>query len=62
MDVGIEIKVARIRAGMKQMDVAALMGVSQAVVSRWERGGLKPPEDVLEKIREAGEEHEKEKE
>ena len=54
MDVVIEIKVARIRARMKQQDVADLMGVSQVAVSRWERGEITPPEEALERIREAG--------
>ena len=54
MDVGIEIKVARIRARMKQQDVADLMGVSQVAVSRWERGEIEPPAETLERIREAG--------
>lgn len=54
MDVGIEIKVARIRARMLQQDVADLMGVSQVLVSRWERGEITPPAEALERIREAG--------
>ena len=54
MDVGIEIKVARIRARMLQKDVADLMGVSQVLVSRWERGEITPPAEALERIREAG--------
>jgi transcriptional regulator with XRE-family HTH domain len=59
VDVGTEIKVARIIAGMKQQEVADLMGVSQVAVSRWERGEIKPPEGTLEKIKKAGEEYER---
>lgn len=56
MNVGTEIKVARIIAGMKQQEVADLMGVSQVAVSRWERGEIKPPAETVERIRAAGKE------
>ena len=48
-----ELKAAREAAGLYQYQVAHLMGVSEDVVSRWERGDVKPtPEDVsaLEKL------------
>lgn len=48
-----ELKAAREAAGLYQYQVAHLMHVSEDVVSRWERGDVKPtPEDVsaLEKL------------
>lgn len=38
-EVGIELKVARIRKGLKQSDLKESLGIPQCVVSRIENGG-----------------------
>ena len=37
-----QIKILRITAGLKQREVAKLLHISQAAVSRWEVGDCKP--------------------
>ena len=44
--IGLQLKVARIRAGRKQYELAAKVGVSGTVLSRIE-AGLTVPSDVL---------------
>ncbi len=38
-EIGIELKVARIRRGLKQADLKEALGIPQCVVSRIENGG-----------------------
>jgi transcriptional regulator with XRE-family HTH domain len=51
--IGLELKIARIRAGMKQQDLANRIGCTQAMVSFLERGIRKPGEKLSKKIEEA---------
>jgi predicted transcriptional regulator len=37
--------------GVSQVEMAAIAGVNQGTVSRWEAGTLKPDLEVLERIR-----------
>lgn len=37
-----ELKIARIRAGLSQYQVAALVGVSQQTIAKWEIGKSSP--------------------
>lgn len=37
--------------GLTQAEMAALTGVQQATVSRWEKGGLEPNREQMERIR-----------
>ena len=37
-----ELKIARIRAGLSQCDVAVAVGVSQQTIAKWERGITTP--------------------
>jgi transcriptional regulator with XRE-family HTH domain len=48
--IGLELKIARIRAGMKQEDLARRIGCTQAMVSFIERGIRKPGEKISKKI------------
>ena len=54
---GIEIKVARIRAGLRQYQVAAQVGISPSKLSEIESGRKQPSRElysrILEVIREA---------
>lgn len=47
---GIEIKVARILAGLKQYEVAARLGISQNQLSQIELGRREPSPELLERI------------
>ncbi|HPF99834.1 MAG TPA: helix-turn-helix transcriptional regulator [Kiritimatiellia bacterium] len=44
------LKVARVAAGLTQMDVAQSAGVSEALISKYETRRLTPPRGVQEKI------------
>jgi transcriptional regulator with XRE-family HTH domain len=48
--IGIDFKIARIRAGRKQQDVAQEAGVSQALLSLYESGKRTPSEDVAARL------------
>lgn len=45
-DMGLQIKSARTIQGLKQEDLARIVGVSQASVCRWERGHYAPHGNV----------------
>lgn len=44
------IKELRVQAGMKQIELAMKIGVSQGAVSQWEKGYTMPKADLLPKI------------
>ncbi|MBS5180860.1 MAG: helix-turn-helix transcriptional regulator [Streptococcus salivarius] len=46
------IKKARLKSGLTQVQVAERLGVSQAQYARWENGGRNPKDDTLEKMAE----------
>lgn len=48
--IGLRLKVARLRAGRKQYEVAAKVGVSGTVLSRIETGHTEPDDDLLERL------------
>ena len=48
---GIEVKLARIRAGLKQYQLAAKVGITPVQLCRFELGRIRLPPGVLEKIR-----------
>lgn len=50
MEIGLFIKLARIKAGLTQTQLAEKIGVKQKDVSRWETGERKPRFDTLAKI------------
>ena len=47
---GLEIKVRRIRAGLRQYQLAAQLGITQTKLSRIECGWLQPSPELLERI------------
>lgn len=47
---GLEIKVQRIRAGLRQYQLAAQLGITQTKLSRIECGWLQPSPQLLEHI------------
>lgn len=47
----IDIKTKRIAKGMTQAQLAADLGVDQAVISRWEKGTVKPSEENLARLK-----------
>lgn len=49
-ELGTEIRVARIRAGLSQLDLANLIYRDQSVISDYERGVSIPPLETLTKI------------
>ncbi len=48
----MDIKVMRIAKGLTQTQLAAELGIDQAVISRWERGTANPTEKDLAKLKE----------
>lgn len=50
---GMELKIARIRAGLKQYELAQLVGISQNRLSLIELDRRQPSPELLERIREA---------
>ena len=42
----------RERQGLRQLDLALLLGVSEMSVSHWERGARIPPEEVIIRLAE----------
>ena len=50
---GMQIRIARIKRQLRQVDVAQRAGISQPALSRIERGYLTPSEKTLRRIRRA---------
>ena len=48
-----EIKIARIRKGIRQFELAHRIGVNESIMSRIETGRLEASEGLLKKIAEA---------
>lgn len=48
--IGLQLKVARVRTGRKQYEVAAKVGVSGTVLSRIESGTVEPTPEMVERI------------
>lgn len=48
--VGLRLRIARLRAGRKQYELAAKVGVSGTVLSRIETGEKEPEPELLEKL------------
>lgn len=46
------IKAARISLGMTQAKFAAFLGVTQGLISRWERGLIEPRQDIIARLAE----------
>lgn len=51
--VGVDIKIARIRAGLKQYQVAAQVGVPQTILSAFENGRRAISPDLFRRILQA---------
>ncbi|GBF32883.1 hypothetical protein DCCM_1980 [Desulfocucumis palustris] len=47
---GIEIKIARIKLGIKSYELAQMIGINPDAMSRIENDRLKPSQDLLDKI------------
>lgn len=47
---GIELKIARIRMGLKQYELAAKIGIAQTQLCEIEAGRRKPSPELLERI------------
>lgn len=50
---GTDIKIARIKAGLKGYELAAKVGITPDKMSRIEVGKLEPDNDLLQKIKQA---------
>lgn len=46
----MNMTIARMRAGLKQYEVAKLLEVASQTVSRWENGHIIPPTEQLMKL------------
>lgn len=44
------IKLARMKAGLRQIDLAKSVGCSESLVAHWETGRAKPQDAVLDKL------------
>ena len=49
----LDIAAARKKKGLTQAQLAELVGVDQALVSRWESGRVKPSPESMQKLKEA---------
>jgi len=49
---GLELKISRLRAGMKQYQLARELGISQPLLSKYENDYQEPPPHVKEKLQE----------
>ncbi len=54
MSIEDRIRMTRRRAGLTQEEFAGKIGTSQKVISRWEKGIVKPRDRMIEKIAKAG--------
>lgn len=52
-EVGRRIREARVKAGLSQPELAASLGVSQSLLSRWERGAKQQSVATLSRIADA---------
>lgn len=50
MSIGKRIRAAREKSGLLQRELAAQLGIRQALVSKWERGILQVPPETLREI------------
>lgn len=48
--IGLRLKLARVRTGRKQYEVAAKVGVSGTILSRIEAGVIDPKPDLLDRL------------
>lgn len=48
--IGDRIKVFRIKSGIRQVELAEQLGVSQAAITNWERGNSQPTRDNIAKL------------
>ena len=53
MAVGLELKIARIKAGLLQLEVARLSGLGNTRISKIERGWIEPTPEETERLRAA---------
>jgi transcriptional regulator with XRE-family HTH domain len=53
---GVEIKIARLRAGLRQYELAAKVRITQTKLSEIECGRLQPSPELLQRVLEAIEE------
>jgi transcriptional regulator with XRE-family HTH domain len=53
---GVELKIARIRVGLKQYELAARVGITQTKLSEIECGRLQPSPELLQRLLENVEE------
>lgn len=44
------LKIARMRAGLRQVDLAGALGVSESLVTKWETKRSRPKKEMLKKI------------
>ena len=47
---GLELKIARIRAGLRQYELAARVGITQTKLSEIECGRVQPSRELLQRI------------
>ena len=51
-DIAVDLKMARLRAGLSQSDLARKFEVSSACIGQWERGEAEPRPHMRKKIQE----------
>ncbi|HHY32380.1 MAG TPA: helix-turn-helix transcriptional regulator [Firmicutes bacterium] len=44
------LKLARMKAGLRQIDLAVALGVSESLITKWETGRAKPGGRFLERL------------
>lgn len=49
-EIGSKIRAARKRAGLKQKDLAKIIGVTESRISQYENGSQRPRVDTIQKI------------
>jgi transcriptional regulator with XRE-family HTH domain len=47
---GARLRQARLDVPLTQIELAALLGVEQTTISRWERGGTAPPDELRPRL------------
>ena len=50
LEDGLRLKVARLRAGLKQLDVSLAIGVGEGEISAYETGRHRPSTEIVFKI------------